>query len=319
MTKSERPPFELDSQDPLIPRGPWSFLVKALQGGFSWLGVAFLASWAAFFLLTNVFWAMHLKGLAGWSSLPNYWGELLTARDLWELMENGGLKNHWSGALMPLAAVLCALWFLWAGWRMQAASVGLQARLGAWCLGFLDALLIGALPLLLVGALVTAFFTRLGATGIQGLSWLDWVGGVLVRLACLSAFFLQWWLCRLGRAYRSQTSAKGHWKGYGTHLGRSFLRLWSHPVQWTLLVLGGVVLRTGLTFLALFLAWRWGGGTAFRVWGFLLLQLTVVVLNAWLLGWFLRLAGLYVRHDVAVHEVIRQLQAEAGGGERGSV
>ena len=92
-----------------------------------------------------------------------------------------------------------------------------------------------------------------------------------------------------------------------------------HPVEWTLLVFGGVVVRTGLTFLVLLLAWRWGGGTSLRVWSFLFLQLAVVLVNAWLLGWFLRLVALYGRHDVAVRAVIRQLQAEAGGGDRGSI
>jgi hypothetical protein len=314
MSESERPSFELDSRDPLAPRGPWSFILQAASGGLTRLGLGFLASWACFFLFSNVFWAIHLKGLAGWSSLPNYWGELLTARDIWELVENGGLKHHWTGPLAPLAAGLCFLWFLWAGWRLQTATVGLRARLGAWCWGFLDALLLGALPMLAVGFLVVACFTRLGTTGIEGLSWLDWVGGALVKLACLSAFFLQWWLCRLARAATAPGWRLGSWKALRTHLVQSFLALWMHPVQWTLLVVGGVVARLGLTFLGLFLAWRWGGGTPLKVWGFLLLQLLMVVLNAWLLGWFLRLAALYVRHRMRVGEAIRQLQAEASAG-----
>ena len=43
---------------------------------------------AAFSLATQVLWARHLGSLTGWSSLPSYWGETLTARDLWELLEN---------------------------------------------------------------------------------------------------------------------------------------------------------------------------------------------------------------------------------------
>ena len=318
MTETERPPFEVDSQDPLAPRGPWFFLRKALPGGWSRLGLAFMASWAAFFLLSNVFWAIHLKSLAGSSSLPNYWGELLTVRDLWELVENGGLKQHWTGPLVPLLALLGLLWFLWAGWRLQAAAAGVRARLGAWAWGFLDALLLGLPPLALVGALLLLVLGRMGSTGIQGLSWLDWVGGALVRLGCLSAFFLQWWLCRVRRADAVKGWRLGSWNALGSHLAHSFLDLWLHPVQWTLLVLGGVVLRTGLTFLVLVLAWRWGGGTLLRVWSFLLLQLATVMVNAWLLGWFMRLAGLYARHAVAVQAVLCQLRAEAGGGQSGS-
>jgi hypothetical protein len=281
--------------------------------------VTFLVSWACFFLLSNVFWAIHLRSLAGWSSLPNYWGELLTTRDVWELVENGGLKQHWTGPWMPLAALGGLFWFLWAGWRLQAATAGLKARFGAWAWGFLDALLLGALPLLLVSFLVTTAFAKLGTSGINGLSWLDWVGGGLVQLSCLSAFFLQWWLCRLGRACGAPGPRLGSWPALARHLGQSFLAFWLHPVQWTLLVFGGVVARTGLTFVVLVLAWRWGGGTSFRVWCFLLLQLAAVLVNAWLLGWFLRLVALYGRHDAAVRAVIRQLLAEAGGGEPGSV
>ena len=309
MIETAPPPFAADARDPLTPRGPWSFLLEAGPGGFTRPGVELLLAWAAFFLLSNVFWALHLKSLTDWSSLPNYWGELLTARDLWELLENGGLRNHWTGPLVPLAAGLSLLWFLWAGWRLQAATAGRRARLGAWCWGFLDALLVGALPLLLVGSLLVLLFTGLGSTGIQGLSWLDWVGGALVRLACLSAFFLQWWLCRQGRAGLAKGWRMGGWKELGSHLAQRFLELWLHPVQWGVLLLGGVVVRTGLTFLVLLLAWRLGGGTPFRVCLFLVLQVAVVLLNAWLLGWFLRVAALYGRHEAQVRAAIRQLES----------
>ena len=312
MTEPEAPVFVLDSRDPLTPRAPWSFLLEAAARGFDALGWRLLAAWGAFFLLSNVFWAVHLKALTGWSSLPNYWGELLTARDLWELMENGGLKLHWTGPLVPLAAGISLLWFLWAGWRMQTALVQLPPRLGAWAWGLLDALLVGALPLFLVGAGLVSTFAWLGSSGIQGLSWLDWVGGALVRLACVSAFFLQWWLCRLGRARGERGWRMGGWPALGTHLRRSFLGLWQHPVQWSTLVLGGVVVRTGLTFLGLALAWRMGGGSTFRVWAFLVLQLAIVVINAWLLGWFLRLVALYNQHDAMVHAEIRALQSAVG-------
>ena len=327
MMETEPPPFAPDVRDPFAPRGPWSFLAEAAPGGLARLGLGLLASWAAFFLLSNAFWAIHLKLLTGWSSLPNYWGELLTTRDLWELVENGGLKDHWAGPGASWAAGLCFLWFLWAGWRMQAAAAGHRAPFGAWCWGLVDALIIGALPLSLLAVLLTSAFATLGSTGIQGLCWLDWVGGALVRLACLSAFFLQWWLCRLGRlermsaASRSDSAAScgwrlGGWKPLRSHLAQSFCAFWRHPVQWGTLVLGGVAVRTGLSFLGLFLAWRLGGGTPWRVLGFLFLQLAVVIFNAWLLGWFLRLAALYARQDAAVRQEIVRLQATLGKLER---
>jgi hypothetical protein len=319
MTTPEAPPFDPYQPDAHAPRGPWSFLREAVPGGFSALGNQLQASWLVFFLFSNVFWALHLRGLAGWSSLPNYWGELLTARDLWELVENGGLKNHWSGPWVPIAAFGACLWFLWSGWRLQAGSAGLSARLSAWAWGFLDALLIGALPLTLIAMVKLWFLAKLAGTGIQGLCWFALVAGPLVRLACLSAFFLQWWLCRLGRAAGPQAWRLGGWRALGRHLWDAFSRFWLHPIQWGLLVAVGVLLRAGLTFLVLFLAWRWGGGTPLRVTVFLLLQVLVVLFNAWQLGWFLRLVGLFWRHDAAVVQAIRQLQAASLGGGSGSV
>ena len=315
MIESEVPALQLDSKDPLAPRAPWTFLIQAIPGGFSGPGLGLMASWAAFFLCTNTFWALHLKALAGWSFLPNYWGELLTFRDLWELAENGGLKDHLTGPVLPVAAALGCLWFLWAGWRVQTTRVGLPPRLGAWAWGFLDAVLIAALPMFLVSHLLVSFFNLLGATGIQSFCWLEYVGGTLVRLACLSAFFLQWWLCRLGRAgHAGQGWRLGSWPSLGTHLAQQFLGLWRHPVQWTVLVLGGVVVRIGLTLLVLVLAWRMGGGTALRVWCFLLLELVAVLANAWLLGWFLRVSALFGHHDAAVKGEIRRLEASVAAG-----
>jgi hypothetical protein len=162
---------------------------------------------------------------------------------------------------------------------------------------------------------LVSFFNLLGATGIQSFCWLEYVGGTLVRLACLSAFFLQWWLCRLGRAGHAGRGWRlGGWQPLGTHLGQQFLGLWRHPVQWTALVLGGVVVRIGLTLLVLVLAWRMGGGTALRVWCFLLLELAAVLVNAWLLGWFLRVSALFGHHDAAVKGEIRRLEASVAGG-----
>ena len=284
---------------PPAPLGPWSFMAAAVPGGFSRWGWQLLGAWLAFSLLTSSLWAVHLGGLTGWSSLPNYWGELLTARDLWELLENAGLRSHWSGPWVPLAAAAALAWSLWAGWRLQAAIAGQPARLGPWLWGAVDTLVIGALPLTLLAGLLLWALAALGATGIPGLGWLNWVGGALVRLAWGSALFLQWWLCRLGRAGRTGRWSPGRLRA---HLGLSLIRLWRHPLQWFTLVLAGAALRAGLSLLVLALAWRWGGGTILKVGGFLALQLGVVCLNAWLIGWFLRLSALFLDHDARVRQ-----------------
>ena len=80
------------------------------------------------------------------------------------------------------------------------------------------------------------------------------------------------------------------------------MQLWSHPIQWGLVSIGGAALRSLLPFLVLLLAWRMGGGTTFRVWLFLLLQLAVTALNAWLMGWLLRTVALFWNHDAEVRE-----------------
>jgi len=293
------------------PRGPWSFMAEAVPGGFSRLGLQLMAGWLAFSLLSNLLWAVHLRSLTGWSGLPNYWGEMLTARDLWELVENGGLKAHWTGPWVPCAAGLAMLWFLWSGWRLQAAAGGLPARLGPWLWGLVDTLVIGLAPLAALAGLLIWVFGWLGATGIQGLGWLDWLGGGLVRFAFLSALLLQWWLCRLGRAGAGPGFRLGSWHRLGRHLGLSFRRLWAYPAQWLVLVLGGVLLRAGLTLLVLVLAWRLGGGTIPKVCVFLALQLAVVLVNAWQIGWFLRLAALFTSGDAALRATLERLQAQA--------
>jgi hypothetical protein len=281
-------------------KGPWSFLAPACRGGFSRWGLHLLAGWLAFSLSTDVLWALHLRRLTGWSSLPIFWGETLTFRDLWELLENGGLRAHWTGPWVPLAGGLALLWVLWAGWRLQAGTAGLPARLDAWAWGLVDALAIGAVPLAVLAGLALWVLARLSGTGIPWLGWLDWVGGSLVRLAFASALFLQWWLCRMARAGAPGGFRLGSWRRLGAHLVLGLRRFWSHPVQWPALVLGGAALRAGLALLVLAMAWRLGGGTPSKVWVFLGLQALAVLANAWLLGWFLRLAALFLRHDAAV-------------------
>ncbi|NTV73108.1 MAG: hypothetical protein HGA66_02755 [Holophaga sp.] len=299
-------------QETPAPRGPWSFLGPALAGGGGRWGLQLLAGWLCFHVLTSTLWAVHLKALAGWSALPSYWGELITVRDLWDLGVNGGLKDHWTGPWAPLAAVGAMVLFLWAGWQVQARAAGVPAKLAAWLWGFADALVLAALPLAVLGTALLWILSSLAGTGIQGLGWLNWVGGVLLRLSLVSVFFLQAWLCRLGRAGAPGWNLGGS-RALGRHLRASFLRLWTHPVQWTVLVAGGVVVRAGLPFLVLLLGWRLGGGTPLRVGSLLALQALAVLANAWLIGWFLRVTALFWRNDSVVEAVIMDLEAQASG------
>jgi hypothetical protein len=297
----------------LEPRGPWSFLGASLRGGFGPWQLQLTLAWVALFLLPAVLWAFHLRGLAGWSSLPSYWGEMISARDVWEMAINGSLIRHPVGFLTSLAAFGALLWVLWAGWRVQTEAVGLPPRFQAWLFAFLDGGLIGIPPLLLLAYCLLWFLALLAQTGIQGLGWLDLVGGSLLKVSCLSALFLQVWLCRLERAAGRPGLLLGSWGDLARHLGRSFLRLWLHPVQWGILVVGGAALRLGLTFLALHTAWRMGGGTPGRVWAGLALQVLAVALNGWLLGWFLRLVAMFWKQDARVRAEIRILERAVRG------
>jgi hypothetical protein len=299
-------PSTIHTEDPLKPRGPWSFMREAVGGGLSKWSWHLMAAWAAFQLLTGFVWAQHLRGFAGFagspggSALPNNWGEHLTAKDIWELMENGGMKHEPFGSMVPILALLCLGWVFWSGWRMQADLLGFRARLKHWSLGLLDTVLIGLLPVGIVFGLARWVLSTLRATGIQGLGWLAFIGIPILTMAFLSALNLQWWLCRVDRGAGSS--------GLLRHWGRSFLRLWMHPVQWTGLVLGGVALRAGSTFLAIWIGWHLGGGSTSRVQLFLLLGILSAVLNAWLLGWFLRLTALFWRQDEKVRNVRQELE-----------
>jgi hypothetical protein len=240
-------------------------------------------------------WAGHLRRAAGWSALPSHWGESISARDIWELFENGGLQHRLTNSptvhLLGLGMVIV----LWCGWRMQAETAGLKARLGSWLLGALDTVLIGFLPLGLLAWLVDLGLGRLGGSGIEPLGWTAFFGRPLVWMALIAALNLQWWFCRLGRA-------AGLARGYRSHLGDCFMALWSHPIQWGFISVGGAALRSLLPFLVLLLAWRMGGGTTFRVWLFLLLQLLVTAANGWLMGWLLRVSARFWNHDAVVRD-----------------
>lgn len=311
----ELPPApDVVPEEPAAPRGPWSSWREALPGGFSGPGLELLAAWVLLQVLPAALWAQHLRSKAGWSALPAYWGERLSARDAWELIVNGGLDQEPTGWFAPLAAALCLFWVLWAGWRLQAKAVGVHPGLRAWCWGLLDALVLAALPLALVAGLLSGALGALASTGIQGLGWAALVGRPWIWMTAGSMFMLQWWLCRIARAGRGDPGGRfGTWTALGHHLTDSFLRLWRHPVQWGLLSLGGVLVRFGLGFGVLVLAWRWGGGTPGRVWTFLLLQALAAALVAWILGWLLRLSARFWQRDDRIRTEIRNLERIAAG------
>lgn len=310
----ERPsPPDATDEESLGPRGPWAFLAPALPGGFRGAGLQLLLAWLGFQILSSTLWARHLRGLAGWSGLPTFWGEQLSARDVWEMMENGHLLQHPFGFWTPLFALGFLAWALWAGWKVQARAAGLRATFAPWAFGLIDAVLIGLLPILLVEFALTWAFSKMGGTGIQGLGWANLVGGTLVRLTAASAFLLQWWLCRIDRA-SCGGFRMGSWTVLGRHLGYSFLRLWANGPKWAVLLVGGVAVRFGLHFLVLLLAWRWGGATPGRVWTFLLLQMLATLTAAWVMGWMLRVTALFWRHDSRVREEILYLRRRAAGG-----
>ena len=286
-------PTTIHTDEPLAPRGPWAFLASALPGGFTRWGWGLVLGWMLVLLGPALGWAGHLRRAAGWSALPAHWGEQLGARDIWELVENGGLKYRLTNSPTVHLFGLGLVIVLWCGWRMQAERAGLKARLAPWLLGALDTLLIGLLPLGLVAWLVDLGLGWAGGLGLDGLGWTAFFGRPLVWMSLFAALNLQWWLCRLGRT-------AGLARGYRTHLGDSFMQLWSHPIQWGLVSIVGAALRAVLPFLVLLLAWRMGGSTTFRVWLFLVLQLLVTALNGWLLGWLLRITALFWNHDALV-------------------
>jgi len=297
----EERPTTIHTEDALAPRPPWIFLLPSIPGGFNRWGWGLMAGWMLVLLGPALGWAGHLRRAAGWSALPSHWGESISARDIWELVENGGLQHRLTNSPTVHLFGLGMVVVLWCGWRMQAEMAGLEARLGSWLLGALDTVLIGFLPLGFATWLADMALAKVGGSGLDGLGWIAFFGRPLVWMALIAALNLQWWFCRLGRA-----AGLNH--GYRTHLGHSFMRLWSHPIQWGLISLGGAALRALLPFLVILLAWRLGGGTTFRVWLFLLLQLLVTAINGWLMGWLLRTASLFWNHDVVVREARKTLK-----------
>ena len=100
---------------------------------------------------------------------------------------------------MVLGGGAALAWFLWAGWRLQAAAAGVPARLEAWVWGFLDALALGAGPLGLLAGWRSWAWAPWAPPGFRGRAGLHWIGASLVRLAS-SALSCTWWLFRLARA-----------------------------------------------------------------------------------------------------------------------
>lgn len=302
-----------DAELALRPLPPWAWLGASFRGGFRASGLHLLAAWAFFEICTSAAWAIHLRGFTsfagGWSALPQHWGEMLSAKDLWNLAVNGEMGREPFGTAVPCLAAFGLAWMFWASWRHQAEEAALPARLRDWILGLFDALVIGLVPLLLPFLLVSKLLTASASTGIPGLGWLAFIGRPLLLLAFVSALMGQWWLCRLNRAAAAGDSFATFLAAYPRHLKDSFLRLWSHPVQWTALHLGGAALRAGLTFGALFLGWRWGGGGSGRVWAFLGVQVLATLVNAFLLGWLLRLTARYWRRRREVGQALAALEA----------
>lgn len=316
-------PTRIRLDEPLAPRRPWSFWRAALPGGFSGWGLHLLAAWVLFQALGSAAWAQHLRGFAGFgpgreggSGLPSHWGGLLTSRDAWELLENGGLKRDPVGPVTAALGLAALAWALWAGWRLQAARAGGPGGFRPWLYGALDALLIGLPPLALLGALLLAGLSWLGGLGFAWLGWLDLAGGALLRLTLASLLMVQWWFCRLARDQDPAAALlPGGWRAWGGHLRVAFVRLWLHPVHWGAMALLGSLLRAGLSLLALWAGWRMGGDGPVRVWVFLLLQVLAAAAGAWLLGWFLRVAALFLAQDRLVRRVKAELEAQVAGAE----
>jgi len=299
-------PASIHDESGLGPRGPWSFLKEASSGGFNSSGKWLMAGWLLLALAPPFLWASYLMDHArvgsGWSALPAHWGEQLNAKDLVELFDSGEIHGL-LGAGASTALIAGLLLVLWASWKHQAEAAGLRHKLGAWVGGFFDTMAAG-LPILMLFLIVSAALGFLGDLGVPALGWIAFFGRPILGLATLSALMTQWWLLRLNRLERKGLT----WFG---HLRLGFLRMWSHPVEWFGLSFGGALARLGLHALVIELAWRLGGGTVGRVWLFVLLEAVAALLGAWIMGWMLRTAALFWRHDQAVRRTIAELEAAA--------
>jgi len=309
------PSFE-SAQDPegLGPRSPLSFLGEALTGALRPSARKFVLAWVLLQSLPALFWSFHLRSIAGSSALPSFWGEILRAAELWDFWTHGAEGRSLLGPLLPWTFLVLMFWTLWAGWKHQAETVGLPGRFGSWIWGLADALVIGLLPLSFLAFMAKRALSWMGSTGIEGLGWANLLGSAFIAFVVPATLMVQWWLCRLNREQEGQGWRLGGWSTLGRHLGQSFLRLWSNPAQWFLLIGGGVLLRGGLHALVLLLAWRLGGGGLGKVWGFALLQILVAAVNAMFIAWLLRLVAHFWRQDHHVRTEIRNLERNARSG-----
>lgn len=291
------------TEEDLHPRGPWTYLRESLPGGFRPNGLAFILAWVVLQVALPSLWSIHLRRLVGSSALPHYWGERLTARDIHEILWNGGLHQAWTGFWMPTFGIVVLYLVLWFGWRHQAEELGIRARWRPWCMGLLDALLMGLLPFGAVTWLLFLVLDYLGATGIQGLGWVAIVGRTLAPLCMGAALMVLWWLCRLDRAAEPD-------RPYGLRLRHALVCLWSRPIQWSSLIFVGVIIRLGIHALVLLLAWRIGGGATPGVWLILLLQALAAAINAWIIAWFMRTTARYWRQDARVRQAVSDLKRD---------
>ncbi len=198
------------------------------------------------------------------------------------------------GFLPRIALLICLIWALWAGWQLQAEVVGQRPTVKAWLLGFFEALVIGVVPMGLIYWLIDIPLSGIGGLGITPFSWAALLLKPLFFFSLMMALSLQWSVCRVRRLVAPQDWTR--------HLGHSFLGLWSFPIQWTVLAIGTSLLRVALNFGVLALAWRWGGISSGRVAWFAVLQAFVAAGVAWTLGWQLRLAARFARHDAQVRD-----------------
>ena len=158
-----------DAELALRPLPPWAWLGASFRGGFRASGLHLLAAWAFFEVCTSAAWAVHLRGFTsfagGWSALPQHWGEMLSAKDLWNLAVNGEMGREPFGTAVPCLAAFGLAWMFWASWRHQAEEAALPARLRDWILGLFDALVIGLVPLLLPFLLVSKLLSPSASPG----------------------------------------------------------------------------------------------------------------------------------------------------------
>ena len=297
-------PSTIHTDEALAPKGPWAFLGASLPGGFSAAGWTLIGGWIFLALVPAFFWANHLASYTeyagGASALPAHWGEQLGAKDLVELFKNGEVYSPLG--LMTGATLLVGLGLvLISGWQLQTRAVGLQAHARAWFLGLFDGLLLGVVPLGLVCGLSVFLLGLLSGHGLNGLSWTAFILKPLAWVSFVSALNVQWWILRLGR--------EGAPQEFGTHLGHGFLRFWSHPVEWFLLIVGGSAVRLLLQVAAVWAGWRLGGSSAIRVMEVIGLSVLAAAINGWLLGWLLRVTALYWRHDLEVRRAVKALHA----------